>query len=148
MKLQKIFLFFFISTFLFNCAAKKTITEYKDKIVHDTIIKNKTVTKIERYTDTLIIENPCDSITGNLKPFNQLLKIEQGNIKLTGINNVISAEIDLKGYEKILEETYKTKYEKEVLEYKENNIRYRTPLSVILLLVISILLNVLLIRFR
>ena len=147
MILKKIIQIIVIIFFFVSCASKKTITEYKDKIVHDTIIKNKTVTKVERYTDTLTINEPCDSL-GNLKPFNQLLKIEQGNIKLTGINNVISAEIDLKGYEKILEETYKTKYEKEVLEYKENNIRYRTPLSVILLLVISILLNVLLIRFR
>ena len=147
MILKKIIQIIVIIFFFVSCASKKTITEYKDKIVHDTIIKNKTVTKVERYTDTLTINEPCDSL-GNLKPFNQLLKIEQGNIKLTGINNVISAEIDLKGYEKILEETYKTKYEKEVLEYKENNIRYRTPLSVILLLIISILLNVLLIRFR
>jgi hypothetical protein len=147
MKPQKIFLFFFISTFLFNCTAKRIITEYKDKIVRDTIIKTKTITEVERYTDTLTIKNPCDSL-GNLKPFKQSIKIKQGNINLTGINNVISAEIDLNGYKKILEETYKTKYEKEVLEYKENNIRYKTPMSIIIFLVISVLLNILLIRFR
>ena len=147
MKPTKIFLFFFISTFLFNCAAKKTITEYKDKIVRDTIIKTKTITEVERYTDTLTINQPCDSL-GNLKPFKHSIKIKQGNITITGINNKITGEIDLNGYNKIIEETYKTKYEKEISEYKENNIRYRTPLSIILILCISILLNVLLIRFR
>ena len=147
MKPTKIFLFFFISTFLFNCAAKKTITEYKDKIVRDTIIKTKTITEVERYTDTLTINQPCDSL-GNLKPFKHSIKIKQGNITITGINNKITGEIDLNGYNKIIEETYKTKYEKEISEYKENNIRYRTPFSIILILCISILLNVLLIRFR
>jgi hypothetical protein len=56
---------------LSGCAAKKTITEYKDRIINDTIIKTRTEVLVERFTDTLTINQPCDSL-GNLKPFNNL----------------------------------------------------------------------------
>jgi len=145
---KKIIQIIVIIFFFVGCASKKTVTEYKDKIVRDTIIKTKTITEVERYTDTLTIENPCDSITGNLKPFNQLLKIEQGNIKLTGINNVISAEIDLKGYKDILERTYQSKYDKLIKESNKEIIKYRTPFWVWIYIVLSVLVIFLLLRIR
>jgi hypothetical protein len=41
---------------LFGCGSKKTITEYKDRIVNDTIIKTRTEVLVERFTDTLTIK--------------------------------------------------------------------------------------------
>ena len=41
-----------------SCASKKTITEYKDRIVNDTIIKTRTEVLVERFTDTLTINQP------------------------------------------------------------------------------------------
>jgi Trk-type K+ transport system membrane component len=116
MKLQHIFLLFLI----FSCVAKKNTTTTKE--TKDTIYKTKTIKEVERFTDTLTIKQPCDSL-GNLKPFKQLIKVKQGNISLTGLNNVITAEIDLKGYKEQLEQIYKSKYQnkteiKEVIRYK------------------------------
>jgi hypothetical protein len=87
----------FILLLLSGCAAKKTITEYKDRIINDTIIKTRTEVLVERFTDTLTINQPCDSL-GNLKPFKQLISTKQGKVSLQGKNNVITAEIDLKAY--------------------------------------------------
>lgn len=145
---QKIFFFTVILILSFGCRSKKVITEYKDRVKIDTVYTTKTIKEVERYTDTLTIENPCDSITGNLKPFKQLLKVKQGSVTLKGINNVITAEIDLKGYKNTLEQTYKTKYEKEIEKYKENNKVYVTPFYHWLIHILCALIIILLVRFR
>ena len=115
-----------------GCASKKTITEYKDRIVNDTIIKTRTEVLVERFTDTLTIEQPCDSL-GNLRPFKQLISTKQGNILLEGKNNLITSQIDLKAYKEVLEKEYKSKSYKNIVVKEKEVIRYRTPLWLILL---------------
>ena len=117
---------------LSGCAAKKTITEYKDRIINDTIIKTRTEVLVERFTDTLTINQPCDSL-GNLKPFKQLISTKQGKVSLQGKNNVITAEIDLNAYKEILEKEYISKLDKNTIVKEKEVIRYRTPLWLILL---------------
>jgi hypothetical protein len=115
-----------------SCASKKTITEYRDRVVSDTIIKTRTEVLVERFTDTLTIESPCDSL-GNLKPFKQLISTKQGKVSIQGKNNVITAEIDLKAYKDVLEKEYKSKLDKNTIVKEKEVIRYRTPLWLILL---------------
>jgi hypothetical protein len=122
----------FILLLLSGCASKKTITEYEDRVVNDTIIKTRTEVLVERFTDTLTIESPCDSL-GNLKPFKQLISTPQGKYTLTGSNNVITANLDLKGYKEIWEKEYKSKLDKNTTIKEKDVVRYRTPLWIILL---------------
>jgi hypothetical protein len=117
---------------LAGCASKKTITEYKDRVVNDTIIKTKTEILVERFTDTLTIEQPCDSL-GNLKPFKQLISTKQGKVSLQGKNNVITAEIDLNAYKEIWEKEYKSKLDKNVIIKEKEVVKYKTPFWLILL---------------
>lgn len=117
---------------LYGCASKKTITEYKDRVVNDTIIKTRTEVLVERFTDTLTINQPCDSL-GNLKPFKQVVSTPQGKYTLTGSNNIITANLDLKGYKEIWEKEYKSKLDKNTIIKEKEVIRYRTPLWLILL---------------
>jgi hypothetical protein len=118
--------------FIIWMCSKKTITEYKDRIINDTIIKTRTEVLVERFTDTLTINQPCDSL-GNLKPFKQLISTKQGKVSLQGKNNVITAEIDLKAYKEILEKEYKSKLDKNTIIKEKEVIRYRTPFWLILL---------------
>jgi len=117
---------------LSGCATKKTITEYKDRIINDTIIKTRTEVLVERFTDTLTINQPCDSL-GNLKPFKQLISTKQGKVSIQGKNNVITAKIDLKAYKDVLEKEYKSKLDKNTIIKEKEVIRYRTPFWLILL---------------
>ena len=117
---------------LAGCASKKTITEYKDRVVNDTIIKTKTEILVERFTDTLTIKQPCDSL-GNLKPFKQLISTKQGKVSLQGKNNVITAEIDLNAYKEIWEKEYKSKLDKNIIIKEKEVVKYKTPLWLILL---------------
>jgi hypothetical protein len=122
----------FILLLLSGCASKKTITEYKDRIINDTIIKTRTEVLVERFTDTLTINQPCDSL-GNLKPFKQLISTKQGKVSIQGKNNVITAEIDLNAYKDVLEKEYISKLDKNTIVKEKEVIRYRTPLWLILL---------------
>ena len=115
-----------------GCASKKTITEYKDRVVNDTIIKTRTEVLVERFTDTLTIEQPCDSL-GNLKPFKQLISTKQGKVSLQGKNNVITAEIDLNAYKEIWEKEYKSKLDKNTIVKEKEVVKYKIPLWIILL---------------
>jgi hypothetical protein len=128
-KISILLIFIFIFS---SCASKKTITEYKDRIVNDTIIKTKTEVLVERFTDTLTIESPCDSL-GNLKPFKQLISTKQGKVSIQGKNNVITAEIDLNSYKDVWEKEYKSKLDKNTIVKEKEVIRHRTPLWLILL---------------
>jgi len=128
MVIKKIILLFL----LVGCSSKKTITEYKDRVVNDTIIKTRTEVLVERFTDTITVNQPCDSL-GNLKPFKQLISTPQGKVSIQGKNNVITAEIDLNAYKDVLEKEYKSKLDKNTVIKEKEVIRYRTPLWLILL---------------
>lgn len=130
-------LFFLLA---FNCASKKTITEYRDRIINDTIVNTKTEIIVERFVDTLKIDNPCDSI-GNLKPFKQVIATKQGKISIEGKDNNITAEIDLKEYKKIWEAEYKSKTDKNTIVKEKEIIRYKIPLWIIILCPILFLLG-------
>lgn len=144
---QKLFFFTIILILFANCRSKKVITEYKEKIIKDTIYTTKTITEVKRFTDTLTIENPCDSL-GKLRPFKQSIKIEQGNITLTGINDTITAKIDLKGYKQSIERTYEQKYRDFVSNYKETEKVYVTPWYHWLIHILCVLVIFLLLRLR
>ena len=141
---KKIYLLILI-IFLGSCVAKKNTVEYKERIIKDTVFKNVKETIIERFTDTLTVESPCDSL-GNLKPFTRSIKVNQGNIKLTGADNIITAKIDLDGYKKIWEKEFKSNYIRKVDNKDVKVTKYKYPLSLILALIISILINILLLK--
>ena len=147
MKLQNKSYIFLLLFFFISCNAKKVVTEFKDRIIKDTIIQTKTIKEVERFTDTLTIKQPCDSL-GNLKPFKQLIKVKQGNISLIGINNVITAEIDLKGYKDTLEKTYKTKYENFTENYNKETVKYKVPFYHWLIHLFCVLVIFLLFKLR
>lgn len=130
-----------------SCASKKTITEYRDTVVNDTIIKTRTEVLVERFTDTLTINQPCDSL-GNLKPFKQLISTKQGNVSLMGKNNVITAEIDLKAYKQIWETEYKSKLDKNTVIKEKEILRYKIPLWCWLLISLESLIIALLLKNR
>ena len=147
MKLKNTSYVFLLIFFFGSCVARKSTVEYKDRIVKDTVYKNIKETIIERFTDTLTIEQPCDSL-GNLKPFRQSIKVSQGNINLTGFNNVITAEIDLEGYRKIWQKEFVKQYENKNSEIKKEVVRLKYPLWLIIYSIAVTLLCVLLIKFK
>ena len=129
-----------------NCRSKKVVTEYKEVIKRDSIFVTKEKLVVKRFTDTLTIKKPCDSV-GNLKAFKRTFVLPQGKISLQGSNNQIQAKIDLKGYESTIERKYKTIYDKKVSELSSKEVKYKTPfyhwlIHVLCALVIFLLLRI------
>lgn len=145
--MKKVLFFFTISFIVFGCTSKKIVTEYKDRVVKDTIFTTRTIKEVERYTDTLTVEEPCDSL-GNLKPFKQVLKIKQGSILIEGKNDSITAKIDLNGYKSILDKTYKIKYEKLLKESSKEVVKFKTPLWMWITIIFQAIVIVLLVRIK
>ena len=147
MKLQNSCYIFLLILFFSNCVARKSTVEYKELIVKDTVYKNVKETIVERFTDTLKIESPCDSL-GNLKPFAISTRVKQGTVNLTGVNNVITAKIDLKGYKKRWEKEFISRYNSNKETKEVEIVRYRYNLWLILGLIGSVLLNLWLLKYK
>lgn len=143
---SKLFFFSIILIVFANCRSKKVVTEYKEVVKRDSIFVTKEKLVVKRFTDTLTIKKPCDSV-GNLKPFKRTFVLPQGKISLQGSNNQIEAKIDLKGYESTIERKYKTIYDKKVSELSSKEVKYKTPfyhwfIHVLCALVIFLLLRI------
>ena len=132
---------------LSSCGSKKIVTQTKEIIKNDTIIITKYRYIFKAVRDSFLIESPCDTL-GILKPFKQRLVTAQGNITIEGKNNTITAKINLDSIVQSVEKQYKSNVTKTVSDNKTEIIKYRIPSWIIVSLVVSILLNVILVRVK
>jgi len=130
-----------------SCTAKKIVTQTKEVIINDTIILTKDRIVTKAVNDTILIESPCDS-TGILKPFKERLKTAQGEITIQSKNNVLEATINLDSIVQSIEKRYESRVVDTVQKSDTLKVKYKTPLWLVLSLVFSVLLNVLLLRFK
>lgn len=147
-KILKIPLYLLLVLFFFNnCRTKKTVTEYKDKIVHDTIIKNVTKTVTKQVKDTILIEEPCDSI-GNLKDFSRVIKNDKAKVEVSNNKGNIEVKINIDSLVNSKVEELKKNYKSEVVIKEKEVIKFRTPWYMYAIIGFSILLNIVLIRLN
>lgn len=135
-----IFLFLF-----FSCGTKKTTVEYQEKVIIDTlkIFKDRIISKA--VIDTLVIESPCDTL-GNLKDFEKVIRTEVVEVSLSNVKGNIEAAINIDSIQQVWEKEFK-KTIKENVKIKEIVIKKKKiPFSLILALILSITLNVALLR--
>ena len=130
-----------------SCTAKKVITKSEKVIVNDTIILTKDRIVTKAVNDTILIDSPCDS-TGILKPFKQRLKTAQGEITIQSKNNVLEATINLDSIVQSIEKRYESRVVDTVQKSDTLKVKYKTPVWLVLSLVFSVLINVLLLRFK
>ena len=132
---------------LTSCTAKKVITKTSEVIKNDTIIVTKDRYITKSVNDTIVIDNPCDSL-GILRPFKERLRTAQGQITIQSKNNVIEATINLDS----IVQTIEKRYESRMVNLKQSSdtlkIKYKTPFWLLLSLAFSVILNVLLLRFK
>ena len=59
---SKLFFFSIILIVFANCRTQKVVTEYKEVVKRDSIFVTKEKLVVKRFTDTLTINKPCDSV--------------------------------------------------------------------------------------
>ncbi len=144
---NKLFFFTIIFSLFYSCTAKKTVTEFKERIVKDTvnIYKERLITK--QVIDTLLIEEPCDSL-GNLRNFEKEIKTENARVSLKSVKGKIQVEINLDSIKQEAIREYKSSFKKEVDTKEVVIVRYKYPLWLILTAIISILINILFLKSK
>ena len=144
---NKLLLFITTLIILSGCVAKKTTTEIKEVVKRDSIyiIKDRFIT--QKVIDTLVVESPCDSITGKLKDFEKEIRTPQAKITLKSVKGSIQVSVNIDSIvsSKVKEFKLNYKAEKEIKEVE--TVIFRTPLWVWLVMLIEGLIIFLLIRF-
>lgn len=103
---NKLAILFLILTII-SCKTSKVETQ-KSIIKIDTFRTEKIVHIYNSVRDTLIIENPCDSL-GLLTRFYSKITIPQGRIIIRSYNGSIKATIDIDSIKSIYEKQYQSK---------------------------------------
>lgn len=142
--LYKIFIVLTI-IFFTSCGSKKSVVEYKERVVRDTLIVKKNVEIIKSIKDTLVVEAPCDSV-GNLTNFNQVLKTPKTTIKLRSNKGKIVVEYDQDSIVTSEKVVRNIKREKDVQIVEKKTVKYRVDYRVWIALIFSVGLNLFLFK--
>jgi len=134
-----------MALFFSSCVSKKSVIEYRDRLVVDTIVVKKNIEVIKSIKDTLIIEKPCDSL-GNLKNFNQVIKTPKTTIKLKSDKGKIVVEYEQDSIVTSKEVIKDIKIEKDVQMVEKKTVNYIVDYRVWAALVISVLINIILLK--
>ena len=143
---NKLLLFIITLIILSGCVAKKTTTEIKEVVKRDSIyiIKDRFIT--QKVVDTLVVQSPCDSITGKLKDFEKEIRTPQAKITLRSVEGSIQVSVNIDSIvsSKVKEFKLNYKAEKEIKEVE--NVIFRTPFWMWLVIVIEGLIIFLLLK--
>ncbi len=91
-----------------SCKPSKVITITKETLRVDTIRDYKVITKYNAVHDTLIIDNPCDSL-GLLNSFYSKIVIPQGRVIIRSYRGKIQATINIDSIASVYEKKYRNK---------------------------------------
>lgn len=100
-------LLIYASLLIVSCKPAKVVTNIREIVTHDTIRDTRIVERYKAITDTLIIDNPCDS-SGILSNFYSKLVIPQGKVIIRSYKGSIQATIDIDSIESVYETKYKS----------------------------------------
>jgi hypothetical protein len=106
--MKKVILFFLLLIIANSCKTKQLVSKTITTTVHDTIRDYKVITKFNAVYDTLIIENPCDSI-GFLKTFYSKITVPQGKIIIRSYKGNIQATVNIDSIENVYQKKYQYK---------------------------------------
>jgi hypothetical protein len=115
--MKKITLLFILFSVI-SCKPSKVTTIVSEKIRIDTIRDYKVITKFNAVYDTLIIENPCDSI-GILKTFYSKITVPQGKIIIRSYRGNIQATVNIDSIENVYQNKYRNKETSNVTNSKK-----------------------------
>lgn len=143
---NKLLLFIITLIIISSCVAKKTTTEIKEVVKRDSIYIIKDIFITQKVIDTLVVESPCDSITGKLKDFEKEIRTPQAKITLRSVKGTIQVSVNIDSIvsSKVKEFKLNYKAEKEIKEVE--TVIFRTPFWMWLVIIIEGLIIFLLLK--
>jgi hypothetical protein len=124
---------------LASCKTKQ-ITTVKTEYIKDTIFTEKIVKINVPIINTIEIESPCDSITGKLKPFKQVIKSGKVNVRIESKDGLLTAMVNIDSIKQVALKEY-VAHTSDKTEFKEVIItRYKNPKFFWLILMLTVLM--------
>lgn len=102
------YLILFIILIAASCKPSKVVTVVSEKIRIDTIRDYRLEVKYNAVHDTLIIDNPCDSL-GILTTFYSKITLPQGKIIIRSYKGKIQATVNIDSIRSVYEKKYRNK---------------------------------------
>ena len=145
---NKIFFFIISAILLYGCATKKSISKVKEVVKRDSIyiLKDRYITK--QVNDTITIKEVCDTITGNLKDFERVIKTNDVKVSIKSLNGNIQASVNIDSIVNSKITEFKQNYKTEKEYINKEIIRYKTPFWMWLVIILEGLIIFLLIRLK
>ena len=146
--IKKIFFFIISFTLLFGCGSKKTVTEFKEVIKRDSIyiIKDRFIT--QKVIDTLVVDSPCDSVTGTLKDFEKEIRTNNAKVTLKSVKGSIQVSVNIDSIVSSKVTEFKQNYKSETQIKEVEIVRYKTPFWLWMLVILEGFIIFLLFRLK
>ena len=146
--MKKIIIIIILVLFAYSCASKKVVTEFKEVVKLDSIyiVKDRFIT--QKVTDTLIVENPCDTVTGVLKDFEKEISTNNAKVTLKSVKGSIQVSVNIDSIVSSKITEFKQNYKSDVQIKEVEIIRYKTPLWLWMLVGIEGLIIFLLLKLK
>jgi len=95
--------------------------------------------------EVLYVDSPCDSL-GALKPFEKTVITPKARVKLFSDKGSIKVEVNIDSIIELREKEFKSNYQSIKEQKSVDVVRYKCPIWMIITLLISVLLNILLLK--
>lgn len=129
-----------------SCKPAKVVT-ISEKIRIDTIRDYKLEIRYNAVHDTLLIENPCDSL-GLLNSFYSKLTLPQGKIIIRSYKGKIQATVNIDSIKNVYESKYRNKQNSEVKLFEKIEIKTVYPTWLVTAFVFETLLILVYLYFK
>jgi hypothetical protein len=133
--------------FLNSCRTKQVVTQTLTTTVHDTIRDVRTVEKFKYIQDTLVIENPCDSV-GLLTTFYSKLSAPQGTVIIRSYKGKIQATVSLDSMKQVYEARYRSFVGKNVQNKEKLVVKNVIPVWIIMVVFFESMIILLYLYFK
>lgn len=147
MRLSKGSYIFLMIFFFSSCVSKQSISEVNNSEKKDSTVIEKSIKIIPSIKETIIIEEPCDSL-GNLKDFERKFKTPKSYFSVKPVNGKLQIIYKQDSLVNLVSSTTNNNWERKEKIKIVKEVRYKTNYKIILLLVISILVNVILLKTK
>jgi len=128
---------------LFGCAAKKE--EFRTEVVKDSVFQFKQEIKTKPINTSIVFPDLCDTITGKPREFKQFETSGENKAKVYTFDNKLFIDLFVAATSQTKDSISEKKDSK--IEQAKKEIRYKTPLWMWITIILSVLINLILLRF-
>lgn len=113
--MKNIILLLFLVLIAFSCKSKRNLVTTNTTTKHDTIYIEKETKITPPAREVMIVEDPCDSITGVLRDFERTVVSGENKVVVRSLGGIIRTEVRISGSTDTMEREFRSSMENQVI---------------------------------